>query len=70
MYGTRRCVKLGLILIGGTVFEIKPYAATSNEKDLQYEIKKLLKLETGHEVFDSCIATVNPGKNLHFYVQV
>ena len=70
MYGSRRCVKLGLILIGGVVFEIKPYAATPNEKDHQYEIKKLLKLETRHEVFHSHIATVNPGKNLHFYVQV
>jgi len=59
-----------LVFIGGAVFETNPYAAVPNEKDHQYEIKKLLKPESEHEVFLSHIAAINPGKNLHFYVQV
>ena len=59
-----------LIFIGGAVFETNPYAAVPNEKDHQYEIKKLLKPESEHEVFLSHIASITPGKNLHFYVQV
>ena len=39
------------------------YSATSNEKDHQYEIKKILKLESEHEVFLSHIATINPRNN-------
>jgi len=59
-----------LVFIGGAVFETNPYAAVPNEKDHQFEIKKLLKPETEHEVFLSHIADICPGKNLHFYVQV
>ena len=59
-----------LVFIGGAVFETNPYAAVPNEKDHQFEIKKLLKPESEHEVFLSHIVDICPGKNLHFYVQV
>ena len=59
-----------LVFVGGAVFETNPYAAVPNEKDQQFEIKKLLMPETEHEVFLSHIASVVPGKNLHIYVQV
>ena len=59
-----------LVFVGGAVLETNPYAAVPNEKDQQFEIKKLLKPETEHEVFLSHIASVVPGKNLHIYVQV
>ena len=59
-----------LVFVGGAVFETNPYAVVPNEKDQQFEIKKLLKPETEHEVFLSHIASVVPGKNLHIYVQV
>ena len=39
------------------------FAAASNEKDHQYEIKKILKLESEHEFFLSHIATINPRNN-------
>ena len=49
------------------VFEIRCYL---QREDHQYEIKKILKLESEHEVFNNHIATVNPRKNIHFYVKV
>ena len=39
------------------------FAVTSNENDHKYEIKKILKPKSEHEVFLSHIATINPRKN-------
>ena len=47
MWNLVGCIKLGLIFIGGTVFEIKPYAATPNKKDHQDNKEDLEKFMIG-----------------------
>ena len=59
-----------LVFIGGAVFETNPFAIVPNEKHHQFEIKKLLKPGSEHDVFLSHIADPSPGKNVHVYVQV
>ena len=59
-----------LVFIGGAEFETNPFAIVPNEKHHQFEVRKLLKPESEHEVFLSHIADPSPGKNVHVYVQV